>query len=247
MSISYEEIFKHSDVFNPIPPTTLLLAGKLAQLKPTTTVVDLGSGKGFPSLLWASTFGVNVEGFDLFKTYVDYANARAKMLNLQDKAQYFCQDLKNYKFNKTYEAVASLGLDVSIYGDRHQALAFFKTLMKKDGVLIVAEPVWLKKPVPAKVLKALGIPETLFTTLPEMQQLLQSSGFQVLGHFTSSKEDWELYVRPVFVALQEIIQEKPALAAAAQVFLDGFKEEFDSAGKFWDMVLWVVKPTNPQV
>lgn len=243
MSISYEEIFKYSDVFNPLSPTTLLLAGKLAGLKPTKTIVDLGSGKGFPSLLWASTFGVNVEGFDLFKTYVAYANERAKMLNLSGKVQYICQDLKDHKFNKQYDVVASLGLDVSIYGDRRQALALFKTLMKKDGVLVVAEPVWLKKPVPAEVLKALGIPETLFITLPEMQQLLQSLGFQVLGHFASSKEDWELYVRPVFVALQEIIQETPALAAAAQGFLDGFKTEYAAAGQFWNMVLWVVKNT----
>ncbi len=243
MPIFYEEIFKYSDIFNPLSSTTLLLAGKLAGLEPKKTIVDLGSGKGFPSLLWASVFGVKVEGFDLFETYVAYANLRAKMLNLTGKAQYFCQDLKGYTFNKKYAVVASLGLDVSIYGDRSKVLNCFKTLLKKDGVLIVAEPVWLKKPVPAEILKALGTPEASFITLPEMQKLLHDLGFQVLGHFVSSKEDWELYVRPVYVALNEIIKEKPALATEAQAILDGFKTEYDAAGQYWNMVLWVLKTT----
>jgi SAM-dependent methyltransferase len=241
MQLYYEEIFKYSDIFNPLSLTTLLSAGNLAGLEPEKTLLDLGSGKGFPSLLWASVFGVHVEGFDLFKSYVDYANSRAKMLNLQGKTQYFCQDLKGYTFNKKYDVVAFLGLDVSIYGDRRKALHCFKTLMKKDGVLIVAEPVWLKKPVPAHVLKALGVGEESFITLPEMQKLLPELGFQELGHFVSSKEDWELYIRPVYVALNEIIKEKPALAAEAQGILDGFKAEYDSAGQYWNMALWALK------
>jgi SAM-dependent methyltransferase len=241
MPISFEEIFKYSDIFNPLSPTTLLSAGKLAGLEPKKTFLDLGSGKGFPSLLWASTFGVHVEGFDLFESYVDYTNSRAKMLNLSGKVQYFCQDLKGYAFNKKYDVVASLGLDTTIYGDRCKTLNYFKNLMEKDGVLIVAEPVWLKKPVPAEVLKALGVGEDSFITVPEMQQLLQSLGFQELGHFVSSKEDWELYVRPVFVALHEIIENKRELAVEAQGILDGFKAEYDAAGQHWNMVLWVLK------
>jgi len=243
MPISYDEIFKYSDIFNPISPSTLLLAGKLAKLAPKKTLLDLGSGKGFPSLLWASTFGVNVEGFDLCKSYVDYANSRAKMLNLQDKAQYFCQDLKGYTFNKKYDVVVFLGLDVSIYGDRCKALTCFRSLMETDGVLIVAEPVWLQKTVPVEILKTLGVGENSFLTVPEMQQLMQTLDFQELEHFVSSKEDWELYVRPVYVALNEIIKEKPALATEAQAILDGFKTEYDTAGQYWNMVLWVLKTT----
>jgi len=58
MRLSYTEIFKYSDILNPISQTTLLSAGKLARLEPKKIVLDLGSGKGFPSLMWASIFGV---------------------------------------------------------------------------------------------------------------------------------------------------------------------------------------------
>ena len=67
MQLTYNDIFRHTDRLNPISSRTLFLAGKLAELAPEKTLLDLGSGKGFPSLLWASTFGVRVEGFELNK------------------------------------------------------------------------------------------------------------------------------------------------------------------------------------
>ena len=190
MKLSYDEIFKYSDMLNPISPTTLFSAGKLAQLKSEKIVLDLGSGKGFPSLLWANTFGVRVEGFDLNKKYVEYANSRAKMLNLSHLVKYFAEDVKGLRFDRKYDVLASLGLGIAqAYGNISDALKTFKTMLHKDGVLILAEPVWLAKPVSSEVLKALGEAEDSFLTESETQRLLEEFGFHVLGHFVSTKED----------------------------------------------------------
>jgi hypothetical protein len=62
MSSIYDDIFKYTDIFNPVSLQTLLSAGKLANLGPEKTLIDLGSGKGFPSLFLCSIFGVQVEG-----------------------------------------------------------------------------------------------------------------------------------------------------------------------------------------
>ena len=242
MRLSYDEIFKHSNILNPVSSTTLLLAGKLARLGPKKTVLDLGSGKGFPSLLWASTFGVRVEGYDINKNYVRYANSLAKMLNLSHRAKYSCEDVKELRLERKYDAVASLGLDITkVYGDKSDALKIFKTFLHKDGVLIFAEPIWLMKPVPAKVLKALGEAEDSFPTESEMRRVIRESKFQELGNFISSKEDWELYVRPTYIALNEIIETKTELAEEAQRVMDGFKAEYDAVGQHWHMILWVVE------
>lgn len=242
MKLSYTEIFKYSDMLNPVSPTALFSAGKLAQLEPEKTVLDLGSGKGFPSLLWVSIFGVQVEGFDINKKYVEYANSRAKMLNLSHRAKYVCEDIRELRFNRKYDVVASLGLGIAqAYGNASDALKIFKTMLHKDGVLILAEPIWLMKPVSSEVLKSLGETEDTLLTKFEMQQLLKDSGFQMLGYFVSAKEDWELYVRPVYVAMHEIIESKKELAEEAQSVMSGFKAEYDAVGQHWDMVLWVVK------
>jgi hypothetical protein len=74
-----------------------------------------------------------------------------------------------------------------------------------------------------------------------MKQLITELGFEEKGRFLSSKEDWELYVRPLYISLQETIREKPELAREAQNRIDGFKVEYDAAGEFWNMALWVLK------
>lgn len=242
MKLSYTEIFKYSDILNPVSPTTLLLAGKLAQLGPKKTVLDLGSGKGFPSLLWASVFGVRVEGFDVNKNYVKYANSRAKMLNLSSRVEYSCEDIGEPRLSRKYDVVACLGLGIAqVYGSNGDALRVFKTMLHEDGVLVLAEPVWLVKPVSSKVLKALGEVEDSLPTKPEMQGLLRKSEFQELGNFVSSKEDWEIYTRPTYIAMQEIIESKSKLAEEAQGVMNSFRAEYDAVGQHWNMVLWVVK------
>jgi 2-polyprenyl-3-methyl-5-hydroxy-6-metoxy-1,4-benzoquinol methylase len=242
LKLSYAEIFKHSDILNPISATSLLSAGKLAQLEPKSTILDLGSGKAFPSLLWANTFGARVEGFDINKDYVEYANSRVKMLNLSHRAKYSREDIRELRLDRKYDVVASLGLGIAhVYGENSDALKIFKTMLHKDGILILAEPVWLAKPVSSEVLKALGETEDSFLTEAGMQQLMGESGFQVLGHFVSSKEDWELYVRPVYTAMHGIIESKSELANEARKVINGFKAEYEAVGQHLNMLLWVAK------
>jgi cyclopropane fatty-acyl-phospholipid synthase-like methyltransferase len=247
MKLSYTEVFKYSDVLNPVSLTALFSAGKLAQLEPKKYVLDLGSGKGFPSLSWASIFGVRVDGFDITEKFVEYANSRAKILNLSHRAKYSCRDIEKLKVNRKYDVVASLGLGIAqVYGSEGDAFRVFKTMLRKNGVLVLAEPVWLAKPVSSKVLKALGEAEDSLRTKPEMQELLREYGFQELGNFVSSKEAWEIYVRPIYVAMQEIIHSKSKLAEEAQRVINGFRAEYNAVGHHWNMVLWVAKSVESQ-
>ena len=242
MKLSYTEIFRYSDILNPVSPTTLLLAGKLAQLEPEKTVLDLGSGKGYPSVLWASAFGVHVEGFDVNRSFVRYANSRAIMLNLSSRVKYTCRDAKKLSLGMRYDVVASLGLGVTrVYGSYGDALKVLKNMLHKDGVLVLAEPVWLARPVSPKVLSALGESEDNLVTKPEMQELLREYGFKELGDFVSSKEEWEIYIRPTYIAMREIIKSKGELAEEAQKVVNGFRTEYDAVGQHWNEILWVAK------
>ncbi len=241
MRLTFEQIFQHSDILNPISPKTLLSAGKLAQMNPSKTVLDLGSGKGYPSLLWASVFGVQIKGVDFNRTFVDYAVSRAKLLNLSDKVEYVCQDLKDFTPDKKYDIVAALGFDVSIYGGRTQALNRFRSMLKSGGSIILTEPFWTKKPVQPRILKALNVKQEDFITIPEMKQLLSQQGFEEVWHAVSTKEDWDTYVRPIFITMQGFIKANPDRKQDAKVVIDGFKAEYDEAGKHWGVVLWVLK------
>ena len=92
-----------------------------------------------------------------------------------------------------------------------------------------------------EVLKALGEVEDSFLTCFELQQLMEKLRFQVKGYFVSTKEDWELYIKPVYIAMRELIESKSELAEEAQRVMNSFKAEYDAVGQHWNMVLWVVK------
>ncbi len=132
MELSFDEIFKYSDMLNPISSNTLFSAGKLSELKPEQVILDLGSGKGSPSILWASTFGVQVEGYDLRKSFTDYANSRAKMLNLSHRVKFYCKDVKELNVTREYDVAASLGLGIAqTFGNIDDALENPKTMLRK--------------------------------------------------------------------------------------------------------------------
>lgn len=242
MHISYEDIFKNTEIYNPVSLETLFLAGKIAQMDADKSIIDLASGSGYPSLMWTSIFGVQVEGYEINEKYVTYANARAKLLNLEGKAQYFCQDLKNLT-KKKYDAVSALGFDVNIYGNRTQTLNRFKSMLNPNGVIIFTEPNWIAKPVPPNVPKTLGVPKDDYLTIPKMQQLLEYQGFKELWHATSTKEDWEIYVQPIFITMQQYIKNHPERKQDAQAIINHFQAEYDFAGKYWNVTLWILKPT----
>ncbi len=241
MPISFREIFKNSDMLNPVTQQTLLLAGEYAEMGSGKLVIDLASGKGGPSLFWASEFGVQVDGYELDEINVAYANARATLLNLEGKARYFCRDLKDFIPERKYDIVAALGFDVSIFGGRPQTFDRFKSMVKSDGFVIFTEPVWVRKPVPPAILKALKINQEDFITVEETRLLVSQQGYREVWHAVSAKEDWEAYVRPIFVTVQEFAQTHPDCERDAQAVIEGFKAEYDAAGKDWDVVLWVLK------
>lgn len=238
----FDEIFKYADIFNPVSQQTLVAAGKLANLSSGKTLIDLGCGKGFPALFLAGTFGVQVEGFDLGKLNVNYANARAKLLNLSGQAQFYCQDLKGFVPNKKYDAVASLGIEPEVYGGREAAFRLFRNSLKEGGTLLYTEPAWKKRPVSSEVLKVLCCKEESFLTIQETRELIKKAGYLELGHFISTKEDWDVYTRSPIRRLQELIKTNSAFTADAKVMLEDFKMEYEAAGKDWDVILWVLKP-----
>lgn len=242
MRLTYDDIFRHSDRLNPISSKTLLLAGKLAELGPEKSLVDLGSGKGFPSLLWASVFGVRIQGFDLNREYVEHANSHARLLNLEHLAKYSCRDVRQLKLSRRFDAVASLGIGITeVYSSAKTALENLGLMLKPGGFLMLGEPVWLVKPVPKKVQKALATSEESLCAKVEMERLLEDCSFEVQESFVSTKEDWEYYVRPVYVVMSELVKSQPELLSESRVVINGFQAEYSAGGKYWDMMLWVAK------
>lgn len=241
--LSFEEAFHTTDILNPVSATALFEAGRLTHLSRHKTVLDLGCGKGFASLLWAGAFGAKIEGFDLSGSFVRHAEARAKMLGLSERARHSCGDVKNLESEHKFDVVAFLGLGVvEVYGGFGEGLKQLKGHLKDGGFLVLSEPAWLARPVPPEVLQNLGTAEDRFATAAEFRGRLEEAGLSVQASFTSSREDWELYVQPVLTTLYEIAESaNPRKAEEAREMARTFEAECDAVGKHWDLMLWVAK------
>jgi 2-polyprenyl-3-methyl-5-hydroxy-6-metoxy-1,4-benzoquinol methylase len=219
-----------------------LLAGKLAEFGPEKVLLDVGSGKGFPSLLWSSTFGIQVVGFDFNDEFVRKANAQAELFHLSHRVKFTCRDVRKLKTRRKYNVVACLGIGLAeVYGSIMASLETFKQMLKPDGFLVLAEPVWLLQPVPKRVQSDLGVSEERLRTETEMNYMLEDCGYKLIRSFVSTKEDWEFYFGPICVATQEITRNQPELSDDSQAFRKGFQAWSEAAGIYWEMCLWVTR------
>lgn len=242
LQVTWNDAFKHTAKLNPISARTLLLAGKLAEFKPEKVLLDVGSGKGFPALLWSSTFGIQVLGFDFNNEFVRHANAQAELFHLSHRVKFTCRDVRELKPHRKYDVLACLGIGLAeVYGSIMTSLQTFKQMLKSNGFLVLAEPVWLLQPVPKWVQSDLEVPEERLCTQTEMNRMLKDCGYELIGFFVSTKEDWEFYIGPICVAMQELTRNRPELSNDSQAFMKGFQAWFEAAGIYWDMCLWVTR------
>lgn len=245
MQVTWNDAFKHTNQLNPISAQTLLLAGKVAEFGPDKVLLDVGSGKGLPSLLWSSTFGIRAVGFDYDSESVRHANAQAELFHLSHRVKFTCRDVRELKSRRKYDVLACLGIGLAeVYGSIMTPLKTFKQMLKPDGFLVLAEPVWLSQPVPKRVQSDLGLPEERLCSKAEMNRMLEDCGYELMRFFVSTKEDWEFYVRPICVSMKEIAKNRPELSNDSQALMKGFQAWYEAAGVYWDMYLWVARALN---
>jgi len=241
----WNDAFKHTDRLNPISTQTLLLAGKVAEFGPKKVLLDVGSGKGFSSLLWSSTFGIQVIGFDFNREFVRHANAQAELFHLSHRVKFECRDVRELKPRRKYDVLACLGIGLAeVYGSIMTPLETFKQMLKPNGFLVLAEPVWLLQPVPKRVQSDLGLSEERLCTEAQMNRMLESCSYELIRFFVSTKEDWEFYVGPICVAMQEIARNRLELSDDSQALMKGFQTWYNAAGIYWNMCLWVARTSS---
>ena len=111
------------------------IAAKL-NLRSGDRVLDIGCGWGGMAFYLAQNFDVRVTGISLAKSQVDYCNARAIKLGLEDRT---CFELCDYRAAEgSFDAIVSIGM-LEHVGKAHLTDMFkaVDRLLKPDGVALV--------------------------------------------------------------------------------------------------------------
>jgi SAM-dependent methyltransferase len=161
----------------------------LAELKPGTSVLDVGGGLGGPARTLAAEFGCKVALVDVAASYVEAARLLTLSLGLDGKVTHVVADGLELPFAAgAFDVVWTQNSGMNIAEKQRLHLEFHRVL-RVGGRLATQEPMaGPVKPLIFPVMWAADESTSFLRTPDEMRSLIESVGFRKLG--------WE-YTKPV--------------------------------------------------
>lgn len=121
-----------------------LRAAELAGLKPGMKVLDVSSGRGTQSILYAREFGVHVTGVDISEEMVKSATENAKKEQMDELTTFKIGDSQKLPFEDNYFDVVINECAVGIPDDSQKVLDEMVRVAKNGASIVIHESTWRK-------------------------------------------------------------------------------------------------------
>jgi SAM-dependent methyltransferase len=192
----------------------------------TPRILDVGCGRGGPTLELARLSGGQVVGLDLDRPSLDTFSQRVEEARLSLTVQAVNCSLFHICFaDESFDLIWAEG-SIFIIGFE-QGLKAWRRLLKADGLVVVHKMVWLRPDPPLEILTHWQQFYPGITTVPKNLAIIPTCRYTPLGHFTLPEESWWLeYYGPLEKRVQNL-RPKYAADAAAQAILDREQREID--------------------
>jgi len=177
------------NIMNPISETKLILAGKYANLKPGSSVLDIGCGNGTLLSLWEKEFGISGIGIELQKG----SAFRAKELLRGTGISVIEGDAAAWIPERSYDAVCAFGTSF-IFGGAEKTLEHLAGYVNEGGSLVIGDRFWKKESVPPDFAREWrDVPTSL-----ELVSTARYLGLTLTGMLSASNEEWDRYESAVW-------------------------------------------------
>ena len=153
-------------------------------------ILDVGCGTGRQSVFLANETKGEVVCTDIFESFLEDAQKRAKALSLSDRVHTMIMDMNELDFpEENFDLIWSEGA-IYIMGFEN-GLKALKPLIKKGGHLVVTEVSWLRDNPPGPCLEfwAEGYPG--IKSVAQNLGIIHECGYELIGHFTLPVSSWE--------------------------------------------------------
>jgi len=226
------EVGLDQTIINPVLPETVRELGRLLDLRPGRSVLDLACGKGGVSLPMVSTYKVNLTGVDLIPDFIRDAWSRAEYTGLYNLCNFKMADAAGFVAGTKdqWDAVLILGALTLIWQDMDQGLAAVKPLVRSGGYLAIGHPYMLPG-------GAGDLEEPLLTKDETTSRLAQTG--RIVEILDDGVPGWETYVN---LQLEGILRIKnnhpdnPELTAFLDAWAQRNRWEMNNLG----FAVWVV-------
>ncbi len=196
---------KH-ELQNPTTPENIRLLGKRLGLGPDSHVLDMGSGRGGPAALLASSFGCHVTCVEQSEEFLEGAKERIKRAGLEALVELVHSDGKEFPIEaERYDSALCLGASF-IWDGFTEAVTALRPGVRAGGFVAVGEPYWYRWPLPDEFELDEGYD---FVTLVESVERFEMGGVELVTVIASSQDDWDRYESLHWFAVEEWLHENP--------------------------------------
>ncbi|VFM97374.1 MAG: Methyltransferase domain-containing protein [Candidatus Kentron sp. G] len=164
---------------------------------PNPRIADIGCGAGAGTLFLAEKYHSKIKAVDFSREFLDQLMERARQKGLEDLVEPIMSDMGRLDWERgTIDLLWSEGAAYNITFEG--ALEAWRPLMAVDGTAVISEMNYFSDDVPEIVTRYMKNVYPGIKTEPENVDLINSSGFQVLGvHRLPSRAWWKNYYDPL--------------------------------------------------
>jgi SAM-dependent methyltransferase len=182
-------------------------------------ILDVGCGRGGPTLELARLSGGQVTGLDIDRAALDELVRRAGEEGLPDRVQVVHSSMADMRFaDGSFDVIWAEGSMWVLGFER--ALGEWRRFIRARGFLVVHEMAWLRPDPPAELKSCWQLVYPGIRTAAEYVEQVPEHGYDLLGHFVLPEDFWWAdYFVPLLARIAEL-RKKHAEDPAAQRALD---------------------------
>ncbi|MEZ5357512.1 MAG: class I SAM-dependent methyltransferase [Candidatus Zixiibacteriota bacterium] len=195
---------RFQDLINPTSDEKVIKIGEKLGLNDKTSIIDFGSGCGWPLTLWAKKFGIHAIGLEFRKRSYNRALELAKQHGVEKNIEYILGDASQYEFKPNSFDVASCMGASFIWNGFRPSLQALKKAIKPNGKILIGEPYWVTDNVPP----AYAIKEKFYSEL-DLLRVVHEEGLDMAFMVRASADEWDRYETANWEGLISWIQENP--------------------------------------
>jgi SAM-dependent methyltransferase len=173
------------------------IISQLPDLPSNLSIADIGCGAGAGALILADKFRARVRAVDFSREFLDELEDRAKQRGLERLVEIIECDMGDLDWEPgSLDLLWSEGAAYNITFEG--ALKAWRPLMASNGIAVISEMNYFTSDVPEPVQIFMQNAYPAIKTEPENSDIINSSGFEVLGIYRlPSKAWWDNYYEPL--------------------------------------------------
>ena len=217
------------------------LIGKYVNITDKTRILDLACGKGAVAVKSAKKLQVKVRGIDLFPEFIEYAEEKARVFNVDDLCEFIIDDINEaVKTERDYDCVIFGAAGTEVLGGPAEALNKLKATVKPGGYILIEEG-YIPDEGKREDIRYNG---DAYFHLHQWLTLFEENGLELaetaLGH-SEGDLDKDTGLAAITKRAGELIDKHPDQKALFEGYIRNQKDEYDDIDDSLTCVTWILR------